>query len=44
MMKEFISDGFSTAGVDRRIGADGGVKSVDLSAFTTIRDFRATDR
>lgn len=44
-MEEFISDGIATAddGVDRRIGG-GGVESVDLIAFTTIRDFRASDR
>lgn len=46
MMEEFFSDGIATAddGVDRRIGGGGGVESVDLIAFTTIRDFRASDR
>lgn len=45
-MEEFFSDGITTAddGVDRRIGGGGGVESVDLIAFTTIRDFRASDR
>lgn len=45
-MEEFFSDGFTTAddGVDRRIGGGGSVESVDLIAFTTIRDFRASDR
>lgn len=45
-MEEFFSDGIATAddGVDRRIGGGGGVESVDLIAFTTIRDFRASDR
>lgn len=45
-MEEFFCDGITTAddGVDRRIGGGGGVESVDLIAFTTIRDFRASDR
>lgn len=45
-MEEFFSDGIAAAddGVDRRIGGGGGVESVDLIAFTTIRDFRASDR
>lgn len=45
-MEEFFCDGIATAddGVDRRIGGGGGVESVDLIAFTTIRGFRASDR